>query len=285
MMRVATWSASLRRAIGVGPAWASMPVTTTSYQRRPSTPVDHADGLARVFEHRALLDVGLEVRAEGVGPGLLVARVADAAQLVADGLAVDVLRGVGVSRVKAGKHPRAHHHGHEARALLVGPEDDLEGRLGLDAVVVEGAHHLQAREHAVVAVKLAARGLRVDVAAARDGRKGRVAPRAAHEDVANLVDGDRQARGLRPAYDEVAPLAVEVGEGQTTDAALRGRADARELHQGGPETVAVDAEGGVLGVHGGGLYRGSAPSSPMPRAISAPRRAISRGRRCPCRAG
>jgi hypothetical protein len=102
-------------------------------------------------------------------PGLLVADVADAlAARRFDGLAVDVLRGVGVSRVKAaGEHARAHHHGHEARALLVGPERDLEGRLGLDAVVVERAHDLEAREHAVVAVELAARGLRVDVAAAR----------------------------------------------------------------------------------------------------------------------
>ena len=28
-----------RRSIGVGPAWAFMPVTTTSYQRCPSAPV------------------------------------------------------------------------------------------------------------------------------------------------------------------------------------------------------------------------------------------------------
>ena len=36
---LATCSASLRSAMGVGPAWASMPVTTQSYQRMPSTPV------------------------------------------------------------------------------------------------------------------------------------------------------------------------------------------------------------------------------------------------------
>ena len=35
----ATCSASLRSAIGVGPACASMPVTVQSYQRMPSTPV------------------------------------------------------------------------------------------------------------------------------------------------------------------------------------------------------------------------------------------------------
>jgi hypothetical protein len=55
--------------------------------------------------------------------GLLVADVADARELVLDGLAVHVLRGVGVLEGEgAGEDARAHHDGHEARALLVGPE-------------------------------------------------------------------------------------------------------------------------------------------------------------------
>ena len=38
-MRAAPTSASRRRRIGVGPAWASIPVTVTSYQRWPWAPV------------------------------------------------------------------------------------------------------------------------------------------------------------------------------------------------------------------------------------------------------
>ena len=57
----------------------------------------------------------------------------------------------------------AHHHRHEARAFFVGPDRDLERR-GLEPSF-ERAHHLEAGEHAVVAVELAAGRLRVDVAA------------------------------------------------------------------------------------------------------------------------
>ena len=57
-----------------------------------------------------------------------------------------------------------------------------------DAAVVQRAHHLEAGEHAVVAVELAAGGLGVDVAAGDDRRQRGVAPGAAHEDVADRVD-------------------------------------------------------------------------------------------------
>ena len=38
-MRAAPKSASRRRSIGVGPAWASCPLTLTSYQRWPWAPL------------------------------------------------------------------------------------------------------------------------------------------------------------------------------------------------------------------------------------------------------
>jgi hypothetical protein len=67
--RVATCSASRRSAIGVGPACASMPVTVQSNQRMPSTPCTTPMVTSCVLQHRPLLDVHLEVRADRVAPG------------------------------------------------------------------------------------------------------------------------------------------------------------------------------------------------------------------------
>ncbi len=187
---------------------------------------DDADRLVVVLEHRPLLDVGLEVAADRMRARLLGADVADALELVLHRLAFGVLRGVGVLEGEGlGEHARAHHHRHEARAFLVGPEGDLDRRLGLDAVVVERAHDLEAGEHAVVAVELAAGRLGVDVAAGDDRRQRVVLAGAAHEAVADLVDRDRHAGLARPARHQVAALLVEVGERQPADAALRRGAD------------------------------------------------------------
>ena len=72
------------------------------------------------------------------------------------------------------------------------------------------------------------------------GGSARVLARAPHEDVADLVDGDGHAGLLGPADDEVAALPIEIGQREAANAALRGRADARELHERAPETVTVD---------------------------------------------
>ena len=147
-----------------------------------------------------------------------------------------------VERERAREDAGAHHDGHEARALFVRPEDDLDGRFGLDFLVVQRANHLDAGEDAVIAIELAARGLRVDVAAARDGRKVRVLSRTAHEHVADLVDRDGEASLLRPRHDEIAPLAIEVGQREAAHATLLRSTDASELHERSPETVTIDAE-------------------------------------------
>ena len=196
-----------------------------------------------VLEHRPLFDVRLEIGADRVIAWLLVAEVADSFEFVANALAIDVARGVGVfQREIVAEDARSHHHRDEARAFLVGPEGDFERRLGFYAVVVERSHHLDPGENAEVAVEFAAGRLRVDVAAHHHRRQLGVASGAAHEDVADLVDGDRKSGVARPGDDEVAALAVEVGERETADAALGRRADARELHQRIPEAFAVDAD-------------------------------------------
>ena len=91
------------------------------------------------------------------------------------------------------------------------------------------------------------------MAAGHDGRQAVVAPGPAHEAVADFVDGDAHASLARPARDQVAALFVQVGQGQAADAALGRGADLRQLHQRGPEALAVDAQaadvGGGSGAH------------------------------------
>jgi hypothetical protein len=243
MTRVATASASRRDVIGVDPAWDSVPRTVQSYQRKPSAASTTPITFACLFEHRSLLDVRLEVAADRMTPGRLVAEIADARELVADRSPFHVARSVGVVEIEsAAEHAGAHHHRHEARAFLVGPRGDFERRLGHDAVIGERADHLEPREHAVVAVELAAGGLRVDVRAGHHRRKFRPPAVAAHEDVADAVDGDRHARLARAGDEPVTPLAVEIGERKPGHAAFGRGADLRQIHQRTPQPLPVDAQ-------------------------------------------
>ena len=203
----------------------------------------HADGFVVVFQHRALLDVGLEVGTDRMVAGLLGADIADTLQFASDRLALGIDACISVlQREGLGENARAHHHRHEARAFLVGPEGNLDRRLGLYAVVVERAHDLQPGQHTVVAIELAAGRLCVDVAAGDDRWQCVVAAGAAHEAVADLVDGHRHAGLARPACHQVATLPVQVGQRQATHAPLGRGTNLSQLHQRIPQAGAVDAK-------------------------------------------
>ncbi|GAO25669.1 ribonuclease E [Alicycliphilus sp. B1] len=204
----------------------------------------HAYHALMLLQHRALLDVRLEVRAHGVR-GAAFARVADGCERLAHAHTLRVaLRQRVLQREGAGEHARAHHHGHEARALFVRPHGHFDGRARVDARGVERAHHLQAREHAVVAVELAARGLGVDMAAGHHRRQAVVGAGAAREDVADGVHADAAAGLACPLHEQVAALAVELGERDAAHAALGRAADARQIHERLPQARAVDAQRG-----------------------------------------
>jgi len=204
---------------------------------------DHANRHARIFEHRPLFDVGFKIRANRVLAGDLGADIANALELFAHRLAVLVAGLVGMlEREGASKHPRAHHHRHKTRAFFVGPKSHFNGRFGFDAMVVEASHHFQTSQHAVIAIELAAGGLGVDVAAGHDGRQIGVAPRAAHEHIANLVHRHRHARFAAPLGDQVAPLAVQVAQGQAAHPAFGGGANLGQRHQGVPQSLVIDAQ-------------------------------------------
>src|SRR5207249_10504292 len=69
-----------------------------------------------------------------------------------------------------------------------------------------------------------------------------VAAGSAGEDVADMVDADRAAGLLAPADEEPARLAVEIAGGEPAHPALLGRPDLRQLHQAGPQPLAVHRE-------------------------------------------
>ncbi len=200
----------------------------TALALRPEHDADH---LALGLEHRPLLDVRLEEGVHGRATHGLAARVADAGELPAHGPALGI--GVGqrlLEPMQAGEQRGAHQAGAEARALLVGPDHEVDRRPGPEPGVVQAAHRLQPGEHAVGAVELAAHGLAVQVAAGHDRGPGVVRPGAPREDVAHSVDPDRAARRLAPAHEEVARLLVQVAERQAPDPAVRRGADPAHLH-------------------------------------------------------
>ena len=66
---------------------------------------DHPDGHARVFQYRALFDVGLKVRPDGVLSRHFTADIANSLQFLEHGFALLVLRLVGMrQRKRTGKH-------------------------------------------------------------------------------------------------------------------------------------------------------------------------------------
>jgi hypothetical protein len=80
------------------------------------------------------------------------------------------------------------------------------------------------------------------MAAGDDRRLGIVLARSPREDIANRINADRAAGILAPADEQVAALAVEIGEGEAADAAFLGGADFRQLHQALPQPLAIDLE-------------------------------------------
>ena len=203
----------------------------------------HADDPVLALEDRALLDVRFEVGVEGASPDGRVAGVADALQRIAERRPVDVaLLQQMRERKHAGERARAAHDRNEATAFLVGPYRDTDGLLGRDAGRVERAQYLQASQNTVVAVELAARRLRVDMASGEHDRPRRIAARPYREDIAGAVDFDARARLAQPAHHQIAALPVEIGERESPHAAPGRRTDGRELHQRLPQALAVDAQ-------------------------------------------
>ena len=115
-----------------------------------------------------------------------------------------------------------------------------------DAVLDQRLEHLEAGEHAEVAVEATAGAHRVDVRAGHHRRERRVRAGTGGDDVADRVDRHVEAEVAHPGDDEVAARAVGVGERQAGAAALAvravHRADLAERLEALPQPADVDAE-------------------------------------------
>ncbi len=174
--------------------------------------------------------------------------VPDADQLVAEPGAVVDRRDVerALQRHAADVDEAAEHVRREAGALLVGEEGDGDRQAGLHAVLLEGLDDLEPGQHAQVAVEAAPGGDGVDVRAGHHGCGGGVGALAGGDDVADRVDRDVEPEIPHPADDEVAPVAVGIGEREAGRAVLAvgslDRPDLAERHDARPQAVTVDAQ-------------------------------------------
>ena len=226
-----------RRGSGV----SILPGNNDVVPAQPKCAGHHADGVFSIFEDRTLFDVRFEVG--GKGPAHRNRScVPDSLQFISNRFAVDVfLRERVIQRERACEHAGTHHHRCKACALFVGPDCNLEGMRSLDAPVVQRTHDLERGKHAVVAIEFPAGGLGIDVAAGHHWRQVVLASRATRKNIADGVDADGAAGGPQPAANEIAALAVPVGQRNAAHAAFRGGADSREIHERLPEALAVYA--------------------------------------------
>jgi hypothetical protein len=131
-----------------------------------------ADVDTGVGQDGALFDVALDVGVRDRTPLAGVAVEADADELVGDGRAALVGELTSdLERDAADGHGRAEHVSAEPHAFFLGEELDLDVAPGLDAGVVEGAHHLDTAEHSEGSVEGSAGGHGVDVGAHQDTRQ------------------------------------------------------------------------------------------------------------------
>ena len=204
-----------------------------------------------VLQHRALLDMRLEISAHRMAQHRTRTGIADALQFAAYRQALVVALVEGVLQVELpGKYPGAHHARREARAFFVGPHHHFQRRLGFHLEVVEGAQHFHTGQHAEATVELAAGGLGVDMAAGHHRWQVGIAPRTTGENVADAIHGHGAAGLFAPLHEQVAGLAIQVGKGQATHTALGRGAELGQVHQRLPQAVAVDLQDVEGSIHG-----------------------------------
>ena len=212
-------------------------------QRLGLVAADHdADVAALAIQHRRLLDMQFEIGIEFTADR----RRAGIADLVERLLHRDAGIVGGGKHAFQGDHlgegHGSHHRRIEARAFLVGPADDLDAALGLQATIVQRAHDLQAAQHAQDAVVAATAYLRVEVTANGDRRQRRIGARPPREDVPQPIDLDRAARCLGPFHEQVAHLLVLGRKSEAAQADVAEATDLRRSLETVPQALGIDLQ-------------------------------------------
>src|SRR4051795_11534257 len=101
----------------------------------------------------------------------LIAAIADRIERGTEGYTFAILIGVRpLMREGAGEHAGCDHRGRKARALLVGPVDQFDRRVGFVASLNQGTQRFKCAKNAKNAIELAAGRLGVEMAPHRNRR-------------------------------------------------------------------------------------------------------------------
>ena len=193
-------------------------------------------------EHRALLDVQLDVAVHLHRAGSRCAAITDALQVFPHAGPVDTLDFERVrQRQIALKHEAAHHVRRKARPFFIGEKRHRDGLARARARTFQRAHHFEPRQHAVVAVVESAGAHGVDMGARHDRRHILLAG-VDPDDVADAVDAHPHPQRLHLRHDPVAPGLVLVRERQPANPAALEGADPAQFLQRGKQTPAVDVQ-------------------------------------------
>ena len=167
--------------------------------------------------------------------------VANAFEFINQLLPIDAARGEGcIQREPSDVDERTEHIRLEPRAFFVGKGSDDQRTSGRDARRVECANDFQATQYAQVAVVAAPGAHGVDVRAGHDG--GQVfAARTHPEDVADRVDVHLQPGLTHPAGDQVAAVAVFIGQREAATCAILGHPQHCQSLEAFEQAPAIDA--------------------------------------------
>src|SRR5699024_9714907 len=138
-------------------------------------PGHDTNALAPALQHRALLDMGLEIGIDRIARRAR-ARIADDLQSRTNTNALAILDPKRIRQFHpAGEYRRAQHGGRKPRPLLVGPADHFQWHFGFQAPVIAAHENLEAGEHAENTIITPASRLGVEMTAGHHGRALRVA--------------------------------------------------------------------------------------------------------------
>ena len=204
---------------------------------------DNANRLALRLQDRPLFDMQFEHRVDFARADLFIAHPANARQFLAKSLAVRITARFGVVfGMQPGKHARGEHGRGEPCALFIGPVGHNNRVFGLNAQIVQAAHHFQSAQDAQHPVIAPAGGLGVQMAAHIDRQRLGVGACTGGKHIAHRVHPHCHVGITAPARKQVAALAVSIGQGLAVVSARNAWADLGHLVQAVPKARRIDAQ-------------------------------------------
>jgi len=110
---------------------------------------------------------------------------------------------------------------------------------GGDLALLKPPEYLEACEYTVVAVKLSAARLGIDMASSSNCGSPRLCAFATRKNIAETVNPHHKTSVPKPLAYLIARTSIQIAQGKPADTILRGCANCSERHQAVPETAGV----------------------------------------------